>query len=116
MPHGEETQAYLRELVPLMFPPAHSAFPGVLPREFQLDEQGVELALDEPAVLAFRVQQRKQVGQAQIGVANQEGQDSFLLHGEGQVQQGGHMQAGDLVPVEFFGEHRRNASAIGSPR
>src|SRR5260370_39423849 len=116
MPHGEETQAYLRELIPLALPPAHSAFPRVLPREFQLDEQGVELPLDEPAVLAFRVQQRKQVGQTQMGVTNQEGQDGFLLPGQGQVQQRGDTQAGDLVSVEFFREPRRAACAVGSPR
>src|SRR6266568_3209002 len=49
-------------------------------------------------------------------MANQVGQDGFLLPGEGQVQQRGDAQAGDLVPVEFFGEHRRDASTIRSPR
>ncbi len=55
--------------------------------------------MDEPAVLAFRVQQ---VEQAQVWVANQEGQDGFLLPGEGQVQQRSDVQAGVLIPVEFF--------------
>src|SRR5205807_6723618 len=113
---GEEAQAALRDLVPLALPPARSALPGVLPREFQLDEQGVELPLDESVVPAFRVQQHKQVGQAQMWVANQQGQDAFLLPGEGQVQQRGDAQAVDFLPVEFFGEHRRDACAIYSPR
>src|SRR5438876_8226658 len=97
MPHGEETQAYFRELVALALPPAHTSFPRILPHKFQFNEQRIELPLNDSLVLAFGMQQRKQVGQAQMGVTNQEGQDSFLLPGEGQVQKRGHAQASDLV-------------------
>src|SRR5205814_7906392 len=116
MPHGEETQASLRELVPLALPPAHARFPWVLPHKLQLDEQGVKLALDDPLTLAFGMQQRKQIWQAQMRMANQQGQDGFLLPREGQVQQRSHAQASGLVSVEFFGEHRWDAWAILSPR
>src|SRR5207245_327483 len=97
-------------------PPAYPRLPQVLPCELQLNEQGIELPLDEPTILAFGMQQRKQIWQAQIGVTNQEDQDGFLLPGEGQVQKRGDAQASDLIPVELFRKHRRYACAIRSPQ
>ena len=62
--------------------------PGVGAQQFKIAHQ-FDLVLYGTGLVAFRLQVEHEIGQAENGVAREQGEDRFLRRGERQVEQGG---------------------------